>query len=542
MRRIKIKSIVGIGFAMAAAFVAEPFISTVNFAGAEEENVKTIDLYLIGGQSNAAGYSPKGDLNETFSNVTYAGQVNLSRTGANAGIAAQDLIRADDWKPAVTAGLGRSAGHIGPEYGIAKILNGAYSAESPAMIFKSAAGGTRLMNIQSGQSNDFGNWYPRSLWGAEAADTAISAKGVQYSNFIENFRSVYTSLVTQGYTPKIKGMAWMQGESDLGNHEEYKTLLKTFISDIRNDLQTITSDESIKEMPFVIGEIASSYLQYNNPNVPPFVEVQRDVAVNLDHVYTVQTDDLTIVKSDGTYGGPDQHHFGTKDAVTLGERFGTALAVAAGKAPEGTQLGSVTTQILKGEGNIVFDTNAEQTHVTFSVTANEGYTLTALRVDGKDVTEKLSSNTYRTVWRRNMTVSAVFLPVPKLRCSIAYAAYDKKMGTVTGTTVLTEGDTLAVAVTAKDGYEIERVTFSGRDMTFDVQSGKYLYPNVTGNGTVSVTFRDGKNGLSNRSDAWVVPVSVCGGVLVLGGAAAATVLGLKKKKGKSSPKPEGGEK
>ncbi|MGN1053269.1 MAG: hypothetical protein ACI4SH_07780, partial [Candidatus Scatosoma sp.] len=110
---------------------------TASAEGAVLPEGATVDMYLIAGQSNAAGYSPKGAENQTFTNVWYTGEVNktLDGTGANANMG--DYTAYTN----VTVGQGKSQNEIGPEYGIAKVLNDYYSGDTKALIVKSAAGG-----------------------------------------------------------------------------------------------------------------------------------------------------------------------------------------------------------------------------------------------------------------------------------------------------------------------------------------------------------------------------------------------------------------
>ena len=82
-------------------------------------------------------------------------------------------------------------------------------------------------------------------------------------------------------------------------------------------------------MPFVIGEIATSISEYNNPLVPTFNEMQRRVAGSVSGVYTVPTADLIIVDENGKQANGDPYHFSGKDMVTLGVRFGEKLLEAA---------------------------------------------------------------------------------------------------------------------------------------------------------------------------------------------------------------------
>ena len=292
-------------------------VSTVNADG-----IRYFDIYIIAGQSNAAGYSSKGgSLGGVFENISYAGEINAPRNG---GTPAQSCLEYP-FVEEVTEGLGRASGYIGPEYGMAEVLNEHYSASRRAMIVKTAAGGTSLNNYSSGENNEWGNWYPRSKWGDKTVDAENSPMGVLYQSLVDNVAAVCEQLEEHGYTPRIQGMAWMQGEADLANPAGYKRLIKAFIEDIRSDLKEITGDESLETMPFVIGEIATSFSQANHPQVPSFITMQREVAAEMENVFTVKTDDLIIVNPDGTINGTYQYHFNKNDCCTLGNRFGETL-------------------------------------------------------------------------------------------------------------------------------------------------------------------------------------------------------------------------
>ena len=286
----------------------------------ENKDKGVIDMYLIAGQSNAVGYSSKGGLSGEFTNVWFAGENEKNRkTGATT------LSIIENYVKSVKAGYGWNSNCVGPEYGMAEILNEYYDSENPAFIFKSAAGGTALNNDTWGLSDTFGNWYPRSKWRNTEVDPANSPMGVQYYYFIENFRTVYNKLVADGYTPKVRGMVWMQGEADLGRESLYKPLLKALIKDLRADIAEITGDDSNLEMPFIIGKIATTFETYNNKYVPAFNKVQQAVADSMTNVYTIETSDLIIVSESGLVKGTDKYHFSTHDARVLGQRFAEKL-------------------------------------------------------------------------------------------------------------------------------------------------------------------------------------------------------------------------
>ena len=311
------KSILILTVAALCAFTAGTAAITKREAKANTlpENT-TVDMYLLAGQSNAVGYSPKWALNQTFENVWYAGEVNRKLDGTNANATLGDHTTYVN----VTAGLGRDNSCIGPEYGMSEVLNDLYAGtDRKAMIVKSAAGGTNLSDNSGGENANFGNWYPRSLWTAVNADPANNAAtdptGVQYYNFVENFKTVYTELKTEGYTPVVKGMVWMQGCSDVGGVSNYDELLKTLISDVRSDIFAVTGREADRTVPFIIGEIPVGI----NPSakVPAFNELQRKAASESEEAYTVATDGLEI--------GSDGWHFTSSSAEELGKRFGKRL-------------------------------------------------------------------------------------------------------------------------------------------------------------------------------------------------------------------------
>lgn len=361
------------------------FISIKDVAQADtgtDSSAKVIDMYLIAGQSNAAGYTYHDNtLTESFSNVWYAGETDKS---INTGTGSSSNVSSfSDFKRAVTYGLGRDANTIGPEYGMAKVLNENYTSDNPAFIFKSAAGGTSLQDTQT-VASAYGNWYPRSLWEDGFTPSTASCTGLQYYNFVQNFTTVYDELVANGYQPKIKGMFWMQGCADYTEPDVYEPILRAFITDIREDLQYITGDADVEFMPFIIGKIATSIAVYNNPQVPAFNEMQQRVANEMPAVATVETSDLIIVQENGQYAGRDAWHFCCHDAVTLGQRVSNKLLEMSDSD------GIVTSKY--GKGNVNYTLNGN--NVTVTVAPENGYKLQSLTINGVNVTSSVVNNVY----------------------------------------------------------------------------------------------------------------------------------------------------
>lgn len=300
-----------------------------------EEKNNTIDMYLIGGQSNAAGYSEIDATvaDESFSNVIYAGQTDY-RMSEDRAPSSDSLTQ---FVSPVGTGLGNVSSHMGPEYGIAKALNSYYTPDDKAVIFKTAAGGTALQNKNVSGSANYGNWYPTMLPGGNHAEA-----GRLYDLFLENFTTVYNQLVEQGYTPVIRGMAWVQGESDLAAPEAYATLIRLFIRSLRDDLGAIT-DSDLSEMPFIIAEVSPTFSSAAPSTVSTnetFNAMLRSLtsASDLKGVYTVSTSDLNINELDENGAnavlGTDAYHYNGQDIVTLGTRLGEALLQYSGKADD----------------------------------------------------------------------------------------------------------------------------------------------------------------------------------------------------------------
>jgi hypothetical protein len=316
------------------------------------ENQKTpIDMYLLAGQSNAVGCSEiEGNPTETFENIWYAGEIERYVKLKNSEndepeyeiSAAQSWIETfDDFKKYVGGGMGYHSTSIGPEYGMAKVLNKQYAGnEHRAIIFKTAYGGTFLHNVSTNA-----NWASPSTWRAgykpdpNKPISSLNMAGLLYQRFIDNFAHVYNELKMNGYQPVVKGMAWMQGEADASDEIAkmfYYRNLKMFINDIRADIVEITGDDALREMPFVIGKIAKTFGKYNNESAIAINEVQQAVADSEDmvNVYALDTDDLIIVDKDkiNGSGGWDVNHYNFNDMITLGERFAKKFNEIEGKS------------------------------------------------------------------------------------------------------------------------------------------------------------------------------------------------------------------
>ena len=529
-----------------ALLISISFLLPITYANAQTTSELTpIDMYLIAGQSNAVGYSTKGysNLTETFDNVGYGGEVQrYFRTGQ---ASSSKYLEFETFKWQIKAGLGSSAGYVGPEYGIAKVINDQYENRTDgrkAFIFKTAAGGTSLRDIDGAigtTTGNYGNWYPRSLWESGYKPNTLTnvetndATGYLYQLFIENFEIVYNELKENGYAPVVKGFVWMQGCQDLGYHVQYESLLKTFIADMKEDLINITGDGMINGMPFVIGKIATSFGEWNNPRVPDFNLAQQKVADDLgDTVATVETSDLVIVNQDGSYNGTDMYHFNCQDMQTLGERFGEKLLELNGKKFVG-----VSTQ---ATGSIEYSFDADG-KLTFTITpktdGEKKYKLGKLLVNDIDVTESVVNNSYVIDLPENRTYAqAEFVELDKY--NITYDINKEFVGVVKGARQVYINGNLELELGVKLGYKINSVTVNGQIINSN-ENGKFVYliENVTEdlvikvNGTKTQFYTGSDIGVPKDNKGLIIGLS-CGGALIVGASITLVMLLNRKKKNK----------
>ena len=288
--------------------------------------MKSMDLFLIGGQSNAVGYSPvSGDktieTNRIFEGFWYAGEGDVFLNGEaaekeNTNGSLKEFVKG------VGTGLGRNPLCIGPEYGFAEALSRRYGAENPAFLFKTAAGGVSIFDTDEGYSGVYGNWCPPSERPPLEARTA--ACGAVYDRFMGNFESVYRRLTEQNLSPRVRAVLWLQGETDRSKPEEYKKYLKALIGDMRKDLGEITGSNT-SHLAFIINGISPTVFSFDTKyKNDKFNEMLKGVAAKEKNVYFVDNaaDEFMWVNDCNNKAiGADRCHFNAVQMRELGKRF-----------------------------------------------------------------------------------------------------------------------------------------------------------------------------------------------------------------------------
>jgi len=289
------------------------------------KSTDTVDIYLIAGQSNAAGYSTvanlstgKKDQYPETPHVTFCGEID-------------DRFVTDITTP-VTFGLGPSINHFGPEVGMAKMIEKA-NPNSLSTIVKTAYGGSWLYDYRADAvSQKYGNWCSPSMRDA-SADPNITGKA--YDAFIRNITDAVKYYKDNGTQVRLGGMLWIQGEQESGqaNSSEYGEHLEALITDLRIDFSTLF-DYNATTAPFVIGKISSTFAG-GHLGVDNVRQCEENVAAKMSDVYALETyeivDPATGLPKKGCY---DKYHFASDDMLLIGER--TATLMGEKIVPEGT--------------------------------------------------------------------------------------------------------------------------------------------------------------------------------------------------------------
>ena len=286
-----------------------------------------IDIWLIGGQSNAVGYG-----NDT---LTFA--VNDSRYSTGFENVLFYGNYESNWCPdsfvTVKMGLGKQGTvttTVGAEIGMAAVLGNSSGMNA---IIKHAWGSSYLYpNTSHSVSQTYGTWTPPSYIEAHGVDTEGNNVGGLYNAFIATVTEGVEMLVEEGYTPVIRGMWWMQGEAETGTlvyATSYEELLSTLISDLRRDLGEITN-EDLSDMPFVMGKISinqtkdseGNYVYSQQPYIDTVNAAQVSVTSSVANTYIVDTSELRQL---------DKWHYSADGQHYLGEQFINTVIASEGK-------------------------------------------------------------------------------------------------------------------------------------------------------------------------------------------------------------------
>lgn len=275
--------------------------------------IEDIDVILLGGQSNMVGFSRLSLLDEEFKkeypNVLFYNGGDGDPTEKN------KLVHVHPGQGTANGLSMFGSEAFGPELGMASVLS---TKNKKIAFIKYAYGGTgiyqnpEINNTLTNKDNWHGPW-----------DNATS--GRLYNEFLATVASGLNALRNENYNPTVKGLVWMQGETDgevqfntdkYHAADEYEHNLTELFNHFRSEVSTTTNDTNVLNMPIVFGEIfefSKAVLE-----VRKIVEAQKNVGA-LENNYLVETSDLLITSK------VDDWHWNGNWMYELGVRFGEKI-------------------------------------------------------------------------------------------------------------------------------------------------------------------------------------------------------------------------
>ena len=486
---------------------------------------KAIDIYLLAGQSNAAGTTqiPHIDTDIYYENVWYAGEAERYTNGD----VRYNIDLSQELK--VMQGMGYNPNHIGPELGMAHYFNSRYgkNGDKDVAIIKTAAGGTSLLLNDStvmepatgGSFDNYGSWYPESLWNVKdvndkkvnlwAGQYYYQRTGFQYRAFINNIKEEYEYLLKEGYTNiKFKALTWMQGESDRDSPDLYSEVFKVFVNDIRNQISIITGDD-YSNMPIVAGEISQTFASSSVSSVNinnSFNAMLNELTGEIKNMFVVPTAGFNI---NDPYGsgvlGSDAYHWNYEDMVNIGNLFGelaykaetitkrlylTTESIKTNSDPEKPSANFATSSyFLDGEDNVTLTFNMARKFnlKDFGIIVDENGTKRSL----KDMVT-LQFNNKRRLYTVTLTVDSEYMIGDDMRCYAVYADMPKIIvtnsieGSEYGYNIVTENSGIGYAdapfsfsVFPKEDGRIKSITIGGQPFDFEYGVNDYVIENLS---------------------------------------------------------------
>lgn len=266
----------------------------------EAQQEETADVYIIAGQSNAHGCSPRNTL--TIENA----EVNNAVMYYN-GQYHSDEDRQYVHFEKVTASFNvETSGdttliRFGPELGLSNML---YRLNGGKKIY--------IIKVAQGGSELYDRWASPS-----SGNTVSEGKSPLYRWLEETMQSGAEYFADLGVQVRLKAFLWMQGETDAVERVHaytYERNLRIFLSDVEHTLETIWQQD-VSDMPFVIGGLHQDYDKM--PYVDTVIEAQKKVASERDNYYFFDTTDLRA---------HDGWHYTGDSGFILGTRFAAAIA------------------------------------------------------------------------------------------------------------------------------------------------------------------------------------------------------------------------
>ncbi|MCM0719632.1 sialate O-acetylesterase [Parabacteroides sp. W1-Q-101] len=264
-------------------------------------SAQEVDVFLIGGQSNATGQGYVRNIPAIFKVDTtvwfyYSRFLNQGEGGGQ-------------WTALCQASETRDK--FGVELSLGTKLQSLYPERRIALIKHALSG-----------SNLYKQWNPGNRPG--------DVRGEEYVKFVETVKNALVDLKKQGYRPIIRAMVWQQGEADardiagMDQSRRYGPNLKNFIEQVRKEF-------GCEDMLFVYGTVMPlAAPRFTGRELVKEAQAAIDEGsgseLSIKNALLIPADDLQMRCNDYKTPMPkDDVHLGTYGILTLGERFADAI-------------------------------------------------------------------------------------------------------------------------------------------------------------------------------------------------------------------------
>lgn len=263
-----------------------------------------VDVVIISGQSNGVGCTwcnqIEGSMGKDKYNEYFNGYPDIkiafeSWTKDWTGTAKepyelQNHSNGDFTK--VTLGQGNGKHSFGPEIGIAEATHEKHGGK--LFLIKYACGASNL--------ND--DWVGR--------DTQM------YSGMITYIKEQMENLSNKGYNPTIKALCWMQGEGDsyYGYYQRYLANTRTFVTNVRADLRTLSGDRELAFIDAGINNNSARWQYWKQVN-----DAKMAFADESDNNFYIDTIGAGMHTNKEPVGNVDADHYDSESEVLLGHLF-----------------------------------------------------------------------------------------------------------------------------------------------------------------------------------------------------------------------------
>ena len=259
-----------------------------------------VDVVIISGQSNGVGCTHSNCISRSIGHAKYQEYM----AGYNGIQIAYDCWTKDEgplFYPQNTSkdnnfvkvmlGQGNSLATFGPEIGIAERMHEKYDGK--LFLIKYACGASNLKD----------DWAQR--------------ESPMYGRFVSYIKLQMKNLEEKGYIPTIKAFCWMQGEGDSypGYYQEYKDNLRGFVSNLREDLKSLSGN---KDFPFIDAGINNSpmWQYYKEVN-----QAKLEFSEESENNFYIDTIAAGMHTNEEPFGEPDLAHYDSPSQVLLGNLF-----------------------------------------------------------------------------------------------------------------------------------------------------------------------------------------------------------------------------